>query len=244
MSELKIIGRRPAFEALESGLPISKIFLLESAEKQFAAKISSLAQKKNIPVKRINKEGLHRQSGGENHQGVLLFLQARAAVSLQDLLNQLKKRENRALALLDGIEDPHNFGAILRVADGAGIDGVIIPKRRSAKLSPGTIKASAGAALHMPVAEVPNLARAMETLQKSGFWLVGADMTGKTALWQLDLKIPTVFVLGREGRGLHRLIREKCDFLTALPMLGKVNSLNVSTAAAIFFYERVRQLRG
>lgn len=242
MSEIKILGRRPSFEALESDLPISKILLSDSAERQFARKILQHAQAKNISVERVNKGQLNRQSGGENHQGIILYLQGPAGIDLDVLLSRLENKKYPALALLDGIEDPHNFGAILRVADGAGIDGVIIPKRRSAKLSPGTIKASAGAALHMPVAEVPNLARAMETLKQKGFWLIGADMAGTTPLWQFDFNSPTAFVLGREGQGLHRLIREKCDFLTALPMQGKVNSLNVATAAAVFFYERVRQL--
>ncbi|KAA3620121.1 MAG: 23S rRNA (guanosine(2251)-2'-O)-methyltransferase RlmB [Calditrichaeota bacterium] len=243
MSELKIIGRRPAFEALEADLPVTRILLLDSAERHFAAKITEFARTKRIPVKRVNKDTLLRQSDGENHQGILLFLDGLPSFSMKDLLDKVKSKDKPSVVLLDGIEDPHNFGAILRVADGAGIDGVIIPKRRSAKLSPGTIKASAGAALHVPVVEVPNLVRAMDELQKNGFWLVGADSEGESGIWQLDLKMATGFVFGREGQGLHRLVKEKCDFLTSLPMHGKVNSLNVSTAAAVFFYERVRQLQ-
>ncbi|MCA9735171.1 MAG: 23S rRNA (guanosine(2251)-2'-O)-methyltransferase RlmB [Deferribacteres bacterium] len=242
MPELKIIGRRPAFEALEADLPVTKILLQDSADRNFANKIVHLAKSKRIQLKVVDKNTLHRLSEGENHQGILLYLPEVSAPTLQELLASIKNEKYPAVVLLDGIEDPHNFGAILRVADGAGIHGVIIPNRRSAKLSPGTIKASAGAALHVPVVEVTNLARAMDTLKEAGFWLVGAEMEGAKNVWELDFKMPTGFVLGREGQGLHRLIKEKCDFLTMLPMHGKVNSLNVSTAAAVVFYERVRQL--
>lgn len=243
MEQLKIAGRKPVREALEARLPLKTIFLAPGAGGKIIERITRLAEKARVPVKTIPRANVQRMAGGENDQGIIAVMDAIPTLDLHDLLAQVASKPAPAFALLDGVEDPHNFGAVLRVADAAGLDGVVVPRRRSASLTPGTLKASAGAAFHVPVAEVGNLARAIETLKKHKFWLVGADQGAAPLPWEIELhNAPVAFVLGSEARGLHRIIREKCDFLVALPMLGRVESLNVSTAAAALFYERVRQL--
>lgn len=239
-NELNIFGRHPALELLSTSAPINSIFLQDSADRQFVDQVYSIAKSRNIQVKRASKQQLDQKSSGENHQGIVITTIQPELLDLQQLLERTATKSQRAFAILDSIEDPHNLGAIIRVADGAGIDGIILPKRRSAKVGPGAMKSSAGAAFHMPIAEVTNLPRCMEQLKDAGFWIIGADMSGKH-FWELDMKTNVVFVLGREGQGLHRLVKENCDHIVSLPMLGKVDSLNVSTAAAILFYERVRQ---
>ncbi|MFQ5632132.1 MAG: 23S rRNA (guanosine(2251)-2'-O)-methyltransferase RlmB [bacterium] len=241
MPELKILGRKPVIEALEAKLPIKKIFLATGNEGKIIAKIQALAAKQKIRSTTLNRNNLQRMAGSDNHQGVVAVMDALPTLSLEALLDKVASKNAPVLALLDGVEDPRNFGAILRVADGAGIDGVIIPERRSASLTPGAIKTSAGAAFHVPVAEVTNLSRAIETLKKNRFWIAGMDMAAGKTPWEIDFNIPVTIVLGSEGKGMRRLIREKCDFLVSLPMHGKVESLNVSTAAAAIFYEVVRQ---
>ena len=243
MQELKIIGRKPVIEALEANLPVKNIFLAAGAEGKIIATIQVLAAKQRIRCTILNRNDLQRLAGPVNHQGIVAVMDALPTLSLQTLLDNVVSKSAPVLALLDGVEDPRNFGAILRVADGAGIDGVIIPERRSASLTPGAIKTSAGAAFHVPVAEATNLSRAIEMLKKNRFWIVGMDMAGDKTPWEIDFNLPVAIVLGSEGKGMRRLIREKCDFLVSLPMHGKVASLNVSTAAAVIFYEIVRQRR-
>lgn len=243
MPELKIFGRKPVFEALEANLPIKKIFLAAGAEGKAIAKIQALVTKQKIHCTILNRTDFQRLAGPENHQGIVAVMDALPTLSLQALLDNVVSKSAPVLALLDSVEDPRNLGAILRVADGAGVDGVIIPQRRSASLTPGAIKTSAGAAFHVPVAEVTNLSRAIEALKKNRFWIAGMDMAGDKRPWEIDFNLPVAIVLGSESKGMRRLIREKCDFLVSLPMHGKVESLNVSTAAAAIFYEIVRQRR-
>ncbi|MCA9742890.1 MAG: 23S rRNA (guanosine(2251)-2'-O)-methyltransferase RlmB [Deferribacteres bacterium] len=240
MDEIKIIGRKPVIEAFEANLPIKRIYLAAGVTGEVIQKILSFADQRKVNTTTLNRHDLQRMAGPENHQGIIATMASLPVLSIEALLQQTT-RPKPVFALLDGVEDPRNFGAILRAADGSGIDGVIIPERRSASLSPGAIKSSAGAAFHMPVAEVTNLARAIDFLKENQFWIVGTDMTAEQTPWQVDFDMPTVIVLGSEGKGMRRLIREKCDFLVKLPMLGKVESLNVATTAAILFYEIVRQ---
>ena len=241
MNELKIIGRKPVIEAFEAGLPIKKIYLAAGVSGGVIQKILACAERKKVRCTTLNRNALQRMAGPENHQGIIATMDALPALTLDELIAKASQRTNPAFALLDGIEDPRNVGAILRAADGSGIDGVIIPERRSAGLTPGAIKSSAGAAFHVPVAEVTNLARAIDALKAHNFWIVGTDMAAEHTPWQLDLKMPLAIVLGSEGKGMRRLVREKCDFLVKLPMLGKVESLNVAATAAVLFYEIVRQ---
>lgn len=241
MAELKIIGRRSVLEAIEAGIEIKRLYHTPGSHGKSMQAILDFARQQRVAITVLSKPDMERMARGQNHQGVIALIVKPPLVSLEALITDLAQKNQPAVALLDGIEDPHNLGAILRVADAAGVGGVIIPKRRSAGLTPGSIKASAGAAYHVPVAEVPNLSRAIEKLQAQGYWIVGADMAGDRYVWEMDFDQPVGFVLGREGEGLHRTVKEKCDFLVRLPMLGKMASLNVSTAAAMLFYERVRQ---
>ncbi len=239
--QLRIIGRKPVLEAMQAGLPLQTIYIAAGSKDNMPDKLLKTAEKARIRIKYLDKNALQRMAGGQNHQGIIAEMQAIATLEIDEFLRSLDMSKAPAIAILDGIEDTRNLGAILRVADGAGLAGVVIPRRRSASLTPGAIKTSAGAAFHIPVVEVANLNRAMKRLQDEGFWLIGADMQGEKRIWEHDLRGPVGFVLGREGKGLHRLIREKCDFLVSIPMLGKVDSLNVATAAAVMFYELVRQ---
>lgn len=241
MSDLKILGRNPVLEALEARLPLTTIFLAAGAEGKVIGKISALASKRGISTRTLKKSDLERLAGASNHQGVVATMKPLPTLALEELLATIREHPAPAVLLLDGIEDPRNFGAILRVADGAGFHGVIIPRRRSAGLTPGAIKASAGAAFHVPVVEVANLARAIETLKQHRFWVAGTEMSATTRAWDTDLTMPLAIVLGSEERGMHRLVQEKCDFLVSLPMTGKLASLNVATTAAVLCYEMLRQ---
>ena len=220
----RIAGRNPVMEALRSGARIDMLYV--GQESGGLQEIISLAKEQGIPVKVVTESKLTQLTGGAVHQGVA----AEAA----------EKGEPPLLVLCDGIQDPHNLGAIIRTAEAAGAHGVIIPKRRSASLTLTVGKTSAGAASWLPVARVPNLASAMEILKKNNVWIYGTDAAG-TSYTDADFTGGTAFVIGSEGFGMSRLVGEKCDAMLSLPMRGKVNSLNASVAAGIFLYEAVRQ---
>ena len=228
----RIAGRNPVMEALRSGARIDMLYV--GQESGGLQEIISLAKEQGIPVKVVTESKLTQLTGGAVHQGVAAEGACGTYVSLEELLERAaEKGEPPLLVLCDGIQDPHNLGAIIRTAEAAGAHGVIIPKRRSASLTLTVGKTSAGAASWLPVARVPNLASAMEILKKNnaaGTSYTDADFTGGTA-----------FVIGSEGFGMSRLVGEKCDAMLSLPMRGKVNSLNASVAAGIFLYEAVRQ---
>ena len=196
-----------------------------------------------IPVKLETQKALDRMAGGARHQGVVATLKARSYSELDDIVSHRRAKFAFVLAL-DGIEDPHNLGAILRTAEGAGADGAIIPERRAAGVNGAVAKAAAGALEHLRVARVTNLGRALEQLKQNNIWTVGLDERGAQSYDQLDYKMDCALVLGAEGHGLHQHIRERCDFLVRISMLGKVPSLNVSVAAGVVMYEVVRQRRG
>ncbi len=244
MATHKIFGRKPVLEALAAGVPIKRVYVKAGSQGAAVQELLQRLEELHIPVTFLKKFDLDQMAGGQHHQGVLAVMQKIQPASLEEVLALTAGEKHPAVVLLDGIEDPQNFGAILRVAEATGIRAVIYPKRRSAGLSPGAIKASAGAVFHLTVAEVTNLARCMDELKAAGFWMVGADMSGDRMPWDVELNMPVGFVMGSEGQGLHRLIREKCDFCVRIPMLGKIQSLNVTTAAAMLFYERLRQREG
>ncbi len=243
MPDIKITGRRPVIEALEAKLPLKEVFIAAGSEGRIIEKIEALARKNRVSLRKIRREHFQRMAD-QNSQGVCAFMRPLPTKDIDALLASLEDVKNPALALLDGIEDPRNLGAILRVADGAGVDSVLIPTRRSASLTPGAIKTSAGAAFHVPVTEVASIARAIDRLKKNGFVIVGTDSGQDDKPWDVDLNRPVAFVFGKEGKGMSSFIRGKCDVLVSLPMLGKIDSLNVSTAAAAFFYEMARQRAG
>lgn len=196
----------------------------------------------SIPVRFLQRTELDRMAGNAAHQGVVAVTSAKQYNDLADVI-EAKRGQHSLIVVLDGIEDPHNLGAILRTADAAGANGVVIPERRSASVTGTVTKASAGASEHLPIAKVTNIARSVEELKDSNVWTVGLDERGEQSYDALDYNMDCALVLGGEGKGLHDLVKKKCDFLVSIPMLGKVPSLNVSVAAAVVLYEIVRQRR-
>jgi len=199
-------------------------------------------RRQGVSVRFVPRAELDRMAGNNGHQGVVAVTSAKQYNDLDDVL-AAKRGEHSLLIVLDGVEDPHNLGAILRTADAAGVDGVIIPERRAAGVTGAVAKASAGASEHLPVAKVTNIARTLEDLKQKNIWIVGLDERGAQTYDSLGYKMDCAMVLGSEGKGLHDLVARKCDFLVSIPMLGKVPSLNVSVAAGVVLYEVVRQRR-
>ena len=196
----------------------------------------------NIPVRFVQRTELDRMAGNAAHQGVVAVTSAKQYNDLDDVI-AARRGEYSLVVVLDGVEDPHNLGAILRTADAAGANGVVIPERRASGVTGTVTKASAGASEHLPIAKVTNIARTVEDLKDRDIWTVGLDERGPQTYDALDYKMDCALVLGAEGKGLHDLVKRKCDFLVSIPMLGKVPSLNVSVAAAVVLYEIVRQRR-
>src|SRR6476661_6936916 len=199
-------------------------------------------RKISIPVRFLPRVELDRMAGTGAHQGVVAITSAKQYTDLDDVL-AAKRGQYSLVVVLDGVEDPHNLGAILRTADAAGADGVVIPERRAAGITPTVTKASAGASEHLPIAKVTNIARTLEELKDKNLWIVGLDERGTQSYDALDYNMDCAIVLGSEGKGVHDLVARKCDFLVSIPMLGKVPSLNVSVAAGVMLYEIVRQRR-
>jgi 23S rRNA (guanosine2251-2'-O)-methyltransferase len=195
-----------------------------------------------VPVRFLQRTELDRMAGNAAHQGVVAVTSAKQYSDLDDVVGA-KRGQYSLVVVLDGIEDPHNLGAILRTADGAGADGIVIPERRAASVTGTVTKASAGASEHLPIAKVTNIARTVEELKERNIWTVGLDERGSQIYDALDYNMDCALVLGAEGKGLHDLVKRKCDFLVSIPMLGKVSSLNVSVAAAVVLYEIARQRR-
>src|SRR5437660_2167926 len=199
-------------------------------------------RKNGIAVRFVARAELDRMAGHNGHQGVVAVTSAKQYNDLDDVV-AAKRGQYSLVVVLDGVEDPHNLGAILRTADAAGANGVVIPERRAAGVTGTVTKASAGASEHLPIAKVTNIARTLEDLKAKGLWIVGLDERGKQSYDTVDYKMDCAIVLGAEGKGLHDLVARKCDFLVSIPMLGKVPSLNVSVAAGVVLYEIVRQRR-
>jgi 23S rRNA (guanosine2251-2'-O)-methyltransferase len=239
-----IEGRNPVLEALRSGRPLGKILLARNIERHGnIADILHLAQTAGVPVEYVDRLAIDRQSEtGGAHQGVMALTSAKEYAGLNELLEiPSKKHELPFLVVLDGVEDPHNLGAILRTADAAGVHGVIIRERRAVGLTPAVEKASAGAVEYVPVAREVNISQTIRTLKKNNIWIVGVDQSAKEEYTQIDYKVPMAIVIGGEGGGLSDLVRKNCDFLARIPMKGKIASLNASVAAAVIMYEVVRQ---
>ena len=199
-------------------------------------------RKQGVAVRFVSRADLEQMSGNNAHQGVVAVTSAKAYNDLEDVV-AAKRGQYSLIVVLDGVEDPHNLGAIHRSADAAGADGVVVPERRAAGITATVTKASAGASEHLPVAKVTNIARTVEELKAQNIWMVGLDERGDKTYDSLDYNMDCAIVLGGEGKGLHDLVARKCDFLVSIPMLGKVSSLNVSVAAGVMLYEIVRQRR-
>ncbi|MBM7623964.1 23S rRNA (guanosine(2251)-2'-O)-methyltransferase RlmB [Sporohalobacter salinus] len=236
----KVEGRNPVKEALEAGRRIDEILIYQNAEG--INKLVKKAKSKGIKIKRVSKEKLDNLADSYSHQGVIAFGEPIRYLSLEQLIDKAYNETDAPLFIfLDEIKDPHNFGSVLRTADAVGAQGVIIPKRRSVGLTPAVAKASTGAIEYMPVAQVTNLVRAMEKLKEKKFWIAGADMEAERTCYQQDLTGPFGIVIGSEGEGMRRLVKERCDFLVKLPMKGRINSLNAAVAGSILMYESLRQ---
>ncbi len=239
--EFTIEGRNAVIEAYRSGKTIDKLFILDGCQDGPVMTIKREAKKQNTIVKFVTKERLDQMSDTGKHQGVIAYAAAYEYAQVEDILQAAgEKGEPPFLFLLDNIEDPHNLGAIIRTANLAGAHGVIIPKNRAVGLTAVVARTSAGALNYTPVAKVTNLSKTIEDLKKEGIWFVCADMDG-TRMYDLDLKGPIGLVIGSEGEGVGRLVKEKCDFTAAIPMKGDIDSLNASVAAGVLAYEIVRQ---
>jgi 23S rRNA (guanosine2251-2'-O)-methyltransferase len=203
-------------------------------------KVIDECRRQGVAVRFVGRAELDRMAGNNAHQGVVAVTSAKQYIDLDDVV-AAKRGSHSLIVVLDGIEDPHNLGAILRTADAAGVDGVVIPERRAVGVTATVTKASAGASEHLPVAKVTNIARTLEDLKERNIWVVGLDERGKQLYDSIDYNMDCAIVLGAEGKGVHDLVARKCDFLVSIPMLGKVPSLNVSVAAGVVLYEVVRQ---
>ncbi|MFJ7748097.1 23S rRNA (guanosine(2251)-2'-O)-methyltransferase RlmB [Peribacillus sp. NPDC097295] len=241
MTEEYIIGRNPVLEALRSERDINKIWISEGSQKGSMLPLIGLAKEKKVFVQIVPKKKIDQMVEGI-HQGVIAQVAAYDYVELDDLFAKAAERDEAPFfMILDEVEDPHNLGSIMRTADAVGAHGIIIPKRRAVGLTATVAKASTGAIEYIPVARVTNLARAVEELKERGVWIVGTDAKGSDDYRNMDGKMPIGLVIGSEGKGMARLMKEKCDFLIRLPMVGKVTSLNASVAASLLMYEVYRK---
>jgi 23S rRNA (guanosine2251-2'-O)-methyltransferase len=226
-------------EALAAERPLDRIVVVRGRHSDRIEALVRLAKSRGVPVRFEDRQQLDRLTNTREHQGVAALASAKGTAELEDLIAERNPRG--LIVLLDGVEDPHNLGAIVRTALAAGAQGIVIPERRAAGLSDTVERASAGALAHLPVARVKNLVRAMEEMKETGYWLVGLDERAEKGYTDVDLKGPVGIVLGSEGEGLHELTRKRCDFLVSLPSIGPVRSLNVSVAAGIVLFEVPRQ---
>ncbi len=239
--ETKIEGRNPVLEAFRSGKTVDKLFVLDGCQDGPIKSITREARKQDTIIHYVSKERLDQMSETHTHQGVIAICAAYKYAEVEDILEAARQKgEAPFIFLLDGITDPHNLGAIIRTANLAGAHGVIIPKNRAVGLTATVARTSAGAINYTPVAKVTNLGKTIDELKKQGLWFVCADMGGEV-MYRLNLKGPIGLVIGNEGDGVSRLVREKCDYIASIPMHGDIDSLNASVAAGVLAYEIVRQ---
>lgn len=245
MKEQYIVGRNPVLEILKSDKEVEKILVTKGQLKGSINKIIGIAKDRNIIIQQVDKNKLDQISGGNAHQGVAASVSPYNYSSVDEIIDKARKLNTSPfIIILDGIEDPHNLGAIIRTAECGGVHGIIIPKRRSAHVTQTVYKSSAGAVEHMSIAKVNNISDTIEELKEKGLWVYGADIDGQEYYFNTELKGPIALVIGSEGKGISRLVKEKCDFLLKIPMFGHISSLNASNAASILIYEVVRQSYG
>ncbi len=244
-SSLIIEGRNAVNEALKADRSIDKLFIQDQISKDGPLKgIIAKARKKGIVINFESKDRLDARANSQKHQGVVAYVAAYDYVSIDDILAIAEKKgESPYIMILDGVEDPHNLGAIIRTANVVGVHGVIIPKRRAVGLTETVVKTSAGAIEYTPVCKVTNISKTIQELKDKGLWIVGADMDGQV-MYDVDMKGAIAIVIGGEGEGLSKLVREHCDFVAQIPMQGDISSLNASVAAAVLMYEGYRQRLG
>ncbi|MBD3287973.1 23S rRNA (guanosine(2251)-2'-O)-methyltransferase RlmB [candidate division KSB1 bacterium] len=233
-----IYGKNAVIEALNVGQSLEKIFIARGLKPGNVRAVRQAARRRNVSIREVNRRKIDDMTGNNHHQGIMAIVPRISYHSIEDIFEVAnKKNEPPLISLLDEIQDPHNLGAIVRSAEAFGLHGIIIPKNRSVGLTDTVAKTSAGAIHHLPVARVTNLSQIIEELKSRGLWIVGADQHSEQRIQDVDLTMPLGIVIGSEGKGIRRLIREKCDFLVQIPMCGKINSLNASVAAALIFWE-------
>lgn len=239
-----IIGRNPVIEALKANRPIEKIIIQRGSRGRPVQVIKSLAKKNGVIVTEVDKQKFRSLTQSESAQGVAAVAGIKEYDDLEPLLEKISSKsgdEKPFLLILDEITDPHNTGALIRTAECAGVDGVILPKHHSASLTDTVLKTSAGAVEHIPVTRVTNVANTLDRLKEDGYWIVGTDSAAGKHYDAIDYTSPIAIIIGAEGKGMRRLVKEKCDFLVRIPLKGKIESLNASVAGAIMMYEAVRQ---
>ncbi len=238
-----LFGINPVIEALKAGSrSFDYVAVMAGRRDARAQLIFETCRDAGVPVRQVSRDQLERLAGTHAHQGVVAVTSEKQYTDIDEVLEN-KRGEHNFLLVLDGVEDPHNLGAIIRTADGAGADGVVIPERRAVGVTGTVLKASAGAAEYLPISRVTNINRTLEDLKERNVWTIGLDERAKQTYDEIDYNMDCALVLGAEGSGLHEQVRKKCDFLISIPMLGHVSSLNVSVAAAIVMYEVLRQRR-
>ncbi|MDR3288909.1 MAG: 23S rRNA (guanosine(2251)-2'-O)-methyltransferase RlmB [Peptococcaceae bacterium] len=241
MNEEIVYGKNAVRELLQSQRPLNKVLLQKESSGQGTSDILDALRERKIPYQFVERQALDRLTEKQNHQGILAYVAPKEYAEVEDMLAlAAQKQEDPCILLLDQVEDPHNLGAVIRTVNAVGAHGVIIPKRRSVALTGTVAKTSAGAVEHVLVARVSNLVQTLKELKKAGCWIAGAEMDGQD-IFQTDLTGPRVVVVGGEGKGLGKLVRETCDELIRLPMRGEISSLNVSAASSVILYEILRQ---
>lgn len=237
----QVVGRNAVMELLESKKDINKIFVASGEKHGSIIKIIAKAKANGVVISEVPKKTLDEMSENMNHQGVIAIVPPFEYCEIQDILDLAKgKNEDAFILILDGIEDVHNLGSIIRTAEAAGVHGIIIPKRRAASVNSTVMKTSAGAANYMKIARVNNINEAIRELKENGVWICGTDMNTETLYCEQDYNMPIAIVIGSEGQGMSRLVSENCDFIVKIPMNGRVNSLNASVSAGIVIYEAVK----
>ncbi len=240
-----IVGRKPVLEALKAGTLIERIVLLQGVRGEVINEITAAAQLQKIPVSQSSRQDFRTLASDVTTQGIVAVVARRHSSTVEDILARAASlQEPGFVIILDEIEDPHNLGALIRTAECAGAHGVIVPKHHSAPVNAATIKAAAGATEHLPIAEVTNVSTTLVDLKRAGYWVVGLDMGGDKVYTDVDYRTPIIIVVGNEGKGIRRLVKEHCDFVASIPLLGKVESLNASVAGALVMFEVVRQRKG
>ena len=238
----KLTGVNSIMEALKGRRKIDKIYMLENRQGKRMEELIYLAGKKGVYVQYVDKLRLDRMSPGVNHQGVIAMVESYNYAQLDEVLQLARDRgEDPFILILDGLEDPQNLGSIIRTAECAGVHGIIIPRHGSAEVSEGVVRASAGAVEHVLLVQETNLVNTIKNLKKMGLWVAGADMGAPKDYFSMSFPAPLALVIGSEGKGIRRLVKENCDILVKIPMEGKLNSLNASVAAALLTYEVLRQ---
>lgn len=238
----QVEGRNSVIELLESDRDINKIFIAKGEKHGSINKIIAMAKEKRVIINEVERSKINQMSQTDNHQGVIAIVPPFNYCEVSDILEAAKNcKEDPFIVILDGIEDPHNLGSIIRTAETAGVHGIIIPKRRAAGVNSTVNKVSAGAVEHMKIARVNNITETIRYLKEQGVWICGTDMHTKTYYYEQDYKMPVAIVIGSEGFGMSRLVQENCDFLVKIPMKGKITSLNASVSAGIVIYEALKQ---